>query len=248
MPFGWHSLLSAALNLKLLAPREVIAAACTAWREKRAPLAAVEGFVRQILGWREYIRGVYWLGMPAMLEANHFDHHRALPQWFWTGETEMSCLRAAISQTLRYGYAHHIQRLMITGNFALLAGLDPKAVHEWYLAVYVDAVEWAELPNTMGMALHAHGDRYTSKPYVASGAYIKRMSNYCSKCRYRPAEKTGARACPFTVLYWNFLDRHEPELAANPRTVLMTRNLRRLGAGERAAIRTEADRLLATIA
>lgn len=248
MPFGWHSLLSAALNLKLLAPREVIAAACAAWREKRAPLAAVEGFVRQILGWREYIRGVYWLGMPAMLASNHFGHHRALPLWFWTGETDMSCLRAAISQTLHHGYAHHIQRLMITGNFALLAGLDPKAVHEWYLAVYVDAVEWAELPNTMGMALHAHGDRYTSKPYVASGAYIKRMSNYCSKCRYRPAEKTGARACPFTVLYWNFLDRHEPELAANPRTALMTRNIRRMGAGERAAIRAEADRLLATIA
>ncbi len=247
MPFGWHALLSAALNLKLLDPREVIAAATTARREGRAPLASVEGFVRQILGWREYVRGVYWLGMPAMLESNHFGHDRALPAWFWTGETDMNCLRATITQTLRYGYAHHIQRLMVTGNFALLAGLDPKAVHEWYLAVYVDAVEWAELPNTMGMALHAHGDRYTSKPYVASGAYIKRMSNYCGNCRYSPAVKTGPRACPFTVLYWSFLDRHERELTANPRTALMTRNVRRLKAGERAAIRATADSLLATI-
>ncbi len=248
MPFGWHSLLSAALNLKLLNPREVIAAATTAWHEGRAPLAGVEGFVRQILGWREYIRGVYWLEMPGMLNANHFGYERALPAWFWTGDTEMNCLRESINQTLRYGYAHHIQRLMVTGNFALLAGIHPRAVHEWYLAVYVDAVEWAELPNTMGMALHAHGDRYTSKPYVASGAYIKRMSNYCSNCRYSPAEKTGESACPFTTLYWSFLDRHENELSGNPRTALMTRNVRRLSSGERTAIRETAGKILATIA
>ena len=247
MPFGWHSLLSAALNLKLLNPREVIAAATLAWQEGRAPLAGVEGFVRQILGWREFIRGVYWLEMPGMLEANYFGHKRPLPAWFWTGDTEMNCLRETLNQTLRYGYAHHIQRLMVTGNFALLAGIEPRAVHEWYLAIYVDAVEWAELPNTLGMALHAHGDRYTSKPYVASGAYIKRMSNYCSKCRYSPAIKTGERACPFTALYWSFLDRHETELAGNPRTALMTRNVRRLSASERAAIRDTAGKMLATI-
>lgn len=248
MPFGWHSLLSAALNLKLLDPREVIAAATAAWCDGRAPLAGVEGFVRQILGWREFIRGVYWLDMPGMLEANHFDHHRPLPAWYWTGDTEMNCLRETIGQTLRHGYAHHIQRLMVTGNFALLAGIAPRAVHEWYLAVYVDAVEWAELPNTAGMALYANGGRFTSKPYVASGAYIQRMSNYCSGCRYDPKIKTGPRACPYTTLYWNFLDRHEPAFKRNPRTALMARNIARLSAAERGAIRAAAGNILATIA
>jgi deoxyribodipyrimidine photolyase-related protein len=247
-PFGWHSLLSAALNLKLLDPREVIARAVSAWERGLAPLAAVEGFVRQILGWREFIRGVYWLDMPALLESNHFGHHRPLPNWFWTGDTDMHCLQQTLKQTLEHGYAHHIQRLMIAGNFALLAGLSPKAVHEWYLAVYVDAVEWAELPNTLGMALFANGGRFTSKPYVASGAYIKRMSNYCRGCRYDPKQKTGARACPYTTLYWNFLDRHEAALARNPRTGLMARNIARLTAAERAAIRATGCHQLARIA
>ncbi len=248
MPFGWHSLLSAALNLKLLDPREVIAAAVAAWRDGHAPLAGVEGFVRQILGWREFIRGVYWLDMPGMLEANHFDHRRPLPSWYWTGETEMNCLRETITQTMQHGYAHHIQRLMVTGNFALLAGITPRAVHEWYLAVYVDAVEWAELPNTAGMALYANGGRFTSKPYIASGAYIQRMSNYCDSCRYDPKIKTGPRACPYTTLYWNFLDRHEPAFTRNPRTALMARNITRLTSGERGAIRAAAGNILATIA
>ena len=247
MPFGWHSLLSAALNLKLLNPREVISAALVAWRDGHAPLASVEGFVRQILGWREFIRGVYWLDMPGMLEANHFDHHRPLPAWYWTGDTTMNCLRETIGQTLRHGYAHHIQRLMVTGNFALLAGIAPKAVHEWYLAVYVDAVEWAELPNTAGMALYANGGRFTSKPYVASGAYIKRMSNYCRDCRYDPKIRTGSRACPYTTLYWNFLDRHESVFKRNPRTALMAGNIARLTAAERGAIRAAASNILATI-
>ncbi|MBX3662675.1 MAG: cryptochrome/photolyase family protein [Burkholderiales bacterium] len=247
MPFGWHSLLSAALNLKLLNPREVIAAAVEAWQRGRAPLPAVEGFVRQVLGWREFIRGVYWLDMPRLLEANHFGHDRPLPDWYWSGETQMNCLRQAIGQTLRHGYAHHIQRLMVTGNFALLAGLQPRAVHEWYLAVYVDAVEWAELPNTAGMALYANGGRFTSKPYISSGAYIGRMSNYCRGCRYDPKLRSGPRACPFTVLYWNFLDRNEAEFAGNPRTVLMARNIARFDAAERRAIRQSADRILATI-
>jgi deoxyribodipyrimidine photolyase-related protein len=248
MPFGWHSLLSAALNLKLLDPREVIAAAVAAWRDGAAPLPGVEGFVRQILGWREFIRGVYWLDMPGMLEANHFDHQRPLPSWYWTGDTDMNCLRETITQTLRHGYAHHIQRLMVTGNFALLAGIAPRAVHEWYLAVYVDAVEWAELPNTAGMALYANGGRFTSKPYIASGAYIQRMSNYCSGCRYDPKIKTGPRACPYTTLYWNFLDRHEPAFSRNPRTALMARNITRLTTAERGAIRAAAGNILATIA
>jgi len=247
MPFGWHSLLSAALNLKLLNPREVIAAAVEAWERGRAPLPAVEGFVRQVLGWREFIRGVYWLDMPRLLEANHFGHERPLPAWYWTGETRMNCLRQSIGQTLRHGYAHHIQRLMVTGNFALLAGLQPQAVHEWYLAVYVDAVEWAELPNTAGMALYANGGRFTSKPYIASGAYVSRMSNYCRGCPYDPKLRSGPRACPYTTLYWNFLYRHEAELSRNPRTVLMARNVSRLSPAERRATRQSADRILATI-
>jgi deoxyribodipyrimidine photolyase-related protein len=247
MPFGWHSLLSTALNLKLLNPREVIAAAVAAWRKGHAPLAATEGFVRQILGWREFIRGVYWLDMPGLLEANHFGHDRALPAWYWTGDTAMTCMREAIGQTLKHGYAHHIQRLMVTGNFALLAGLSPQAVHEWYLAVYVDAVEWVELPNTHGMALYANGGRFTSKPYIASGAYINRMSNYCKGCSYDVKLKTGPRACPFNTLYWYFLDRHEKQLARNPRTVLMARNVSRLSTVERDAIRASARNILETL-
>ncbi|MBU3736357.1 MAG: cryptochrome/photolyase family protein, partial [Methylobacterium sp.] len=243
-PFLSHSLLAPALNLKLLDPREVIAAAGQAWHEHDLPLASVEGFIRQILGWREFIRGVYWLEMPALEAANHFGHRRDLPRWFWTGETGMECQRQAITQTLRYGYAHHIQRLMVTGLFGLLAEIDPKQVSDWYLAVYVDAVEWVELPNVMGMALYADGGRFTSKPYVASGAYIQRMSNYCDGCRYDPKIRTGPRACPVTTLYWHFLDRHAAELSANPRTALMAKNLQRLPPEQRAAIRQQAATLL----
>jgi deoxyribodipyrimidine photolyase-related protein len=246
-PFLWHALLAAALNLKLLDPREVIAAAEAAWRDNDLPLPSVEGFIRQILGWREFIRGVYWLDMPGLADANHFGHERALPKWYWTGDTHMRCMQQAIGQTLAYGYAHHIQRLMLTGNFALLASVAPRQVCDWYLAVYVDAVEWVELPNTAGMALFANGGRFTSKPYVASGAYVNRMSNYCSGCRYRPRERTGERACPFTVLYWRFLSQHESSLAANPRTALMVRNWRRLSAADRATARREGDRVLARL-
>jgi len=231
----------------MITSRRPNSAAVAAWRDGHAPLAGVEGFVRQILGWREFIRGVYWLDMPGMLEANHFDHQRPLPAWYWTGDTTMNCLRVTIGQTLRHGYAHHIQRLMVTGNFALLAGISPRAVHEWYLAVYVDAVEWAELPNTAGMALYANGGRFTSKPYVASGAYIQRMSNYCTDCRYDPKIRTGPHACPFTTLYWNFLDRHESLFKRNPRTALMAGNIARLTAAERGAIRAAAGNILATI-
>ncbi len=239
-PFLHHSCLSAAMNVKLINPREVIAAAVAALEQGRAPIEAVEGFVRQVLGWREFMRGIYWLDMPGMREANHFGHARKLPAWYWTGNTQMNCMRHAVGQTLKHGYAHHIQRLMVTGIFGLLAETAPKEVEDWYLAVYVDAVEWVELPNVAGMALYANAGRFTSKPYIASGQYIKRMSNYCAGCRYRPEVKTGPRACPVTTLYWYFLDQHEKLLAGNPRTSLMARNITGLSAPDRAALREQA--------
>jgi deoxyribodipyrimidine photolyase-related protein len=243
-PWLWHARLSAAMNLKLLSPREVVAAAVAAWRERGLPLQSVEGFVRQVIGWREFIRGMYWLDMPRLRNANHYGHARALPRWYWTGDTGMNCMRAAIGQTLRHGYAHHIQRLMVTGQFALLAEIAPQQVEDWYLAVYVDAVEWVELPNVAGMALYADGGRFTSKPYVASGAYIQRMSNYCDGCRYSPSARSGEAACPVTVLYWHFLDRHQAEFAANARTALMAKNLQKLAPAERTAIGERARQML----
>ncbi len=246
-PFLYHAHISAAMNVKLLNPREVIAAALAALDAGLAPIEAVEGFVRQVLGWREFIRGQYWLDMPAMREANHFEHHRPLPAWYWTGETQMNCMRQTTTQTLNHGYAHHIQRLMVTGIFGLLAETAPKQLEDWYLAVYVDAVEWVELPNVAGMALFANNGRFTSKPYIASGQYIKRMSNYCSSCRYKPDIKTGSNACPFTTLYWNFLDKHEKMLTRNTRTALMVKNVARLSVEERAAIREQAATTLANL-
>ena len=243
-PFGWHALLSSSLNLKLLDPREVIAAAVAAYENRRAPLASVEGFVRQILGWREFVRGAYWLRMPALRDANHFGHRRPLPAWFWNADTQMACLQAAIGQTLEYGYAHHIQRLMVIGNFAVLAELSPQRVEDWFLGVYVDAIEWVELPNVASMALYADGGGLTSKPYLASGAYIKRMSNYCTGCRYRPEQRTGDHACPVTTLYWRFLLQHQAALAANPRMTLIVSGLKRLDAEERDAIASAGDALL----
>jgi deoxyribodipyrimidine photolyase-related protein len=242
--FGWHSLLSSSINLKLLHPREVIAAAETAFKRENLDIASVEGFIRQVLGWREFMRGVYFLDMPSLKTANHFDHKNALPKWYWSGKTHMNCLKNCIDQTMQFGYAHHIQRLMITGMFGITAEIEPQQLCDWYLAVYVDAIEWVELPNTAGMALFANGGRFTSKPYVASGAYVKRMSNYCDGCRYKPDQKTGAKACPLTTLYWNFLDKHEETFASNPRTSLMVRNLARMTDEERDAIRTEAKRML----
>ncbi len=243
-PFGWHSLLSAALNLHLLDPREVIQAAQTAYERGHASIESTEGFIRQILGWREFIRGVYWL-YPELKTDNHFDHHRALPKWYWTGNTRMACMRDTIGQTLEHGYAHHIQRLMVTGQFALLAEIEPSAVADWYLAMYVDAVEWVELPNVAGMTLYANGGQFTSKPYIASGAYIKRQSNYCQNCSYRPDIRTGATACPVTALYWHFLERHEASLRANPRTSLMTTHVQRMSVDERQAVREHGQWVLA---
>lgn len=239
-PWLYHSMLSSAMNLKLLSPREVVEAAVAAWEDGRAPLASVEGFVRQIVGWREYVRGIYLTEMPGYTERNALGADRPLPALYWGGDTDMACLRAVVTQTLEHGYAHHIQRLMVTGLYALLFGVRPDEVHRWYLSVYVDAVEWVEAPNTIGMSQHADGGLLGSKPYAASGRYIQRMSNYCDGCRYRPGESTGERACPFTTLYWDFLMRHEQRFAAHPRAALQWRNLKRLDDDTRRAIRDQA--------
>ncbi len=239
-PWLYHSRLSAAMNLKLLDPREVISAAEKAYHAGKAPIESVEGFIRQILGWREYVRGIYWHFMPDYLEKNAMQATQELPDFYWTGETDMQCLRDAIGQTLRHGYAHHIQRLMVTGLFALLYGVHPRRVHEWYLAVYVDAIEWVELPNTLGMSQYGDGGIMASKPYVASGKYIQRMSNYCAGCRYDPAQSTGPRACPFTTLYWDYLLQHEPALRQNQRMSMQLKNLARLSPADREKIHAQA--------
>ena len=246
-PWLYHSRLSAALNLKLLTPREVCAAAERAYREGRAGIASAEGFIRQILGWREFVRGIYWREMPGYRERNALGAVRRLPAFYWTGETDLACLRETIAQTLALGYAHHIQRLMVTGLFALLWGVRPTEVHEWYLAVYVDAVEWVELPNTLGMSQYADGGLLASKPYAATGKYIARMSNYCSDCRYRPERSHGADACPFTTLYWDFLDRHRERFERHPRLALQVRNLDRLPAPDRARISERVAELRRTL-
>ena len=247
LDFGWHSLLSSSLNLKLLNPLEVVLAAEAAYKKHDLDLASVEGFIRQILGWREFMRGVYFVDMPELKTANHYGHTNPLPKWYWTGGTQMNCMKQCISQTLKNGYSHHIQRLMVTGMFGVTAQISPQAVCDWYLAVYVDAVEWVELPNVAGMALFANGGRFTSKPYVASGAYVKRMSNYCSGCKYEPETRVGANACPLTTLYWNFLDQHEATFAGNPRTALMVKNLQRMTPELRGQVRARASEMLADL-
>ena len=235
-PWLYHAHLSAALNLKLLNPREVVAAAVSAYHQGRAPLPSVEGFVRQILGWREYVRGIYWTQMPGYLERNALDAQEDLPAWYWSGATDMACLRDALAQTLTYGYANHIQRLMVTGLYALMLGVQPRQVHAWYLAVYVDAVEWVEVPNTLGMSQYADGGVMGSKPYIATGKYIQRMSPHCKGCRYDPAQRSGDAACPFTTLYWDFLLRHESALAKNPRMALQVKNVARLTDTQKQAV------------
>ena len=208
-PYLYHARLSAALNLKLLDPRRPIERAVSAYEAGRAPIASVEGFVRQVLGWREYVRGIYWREMPGYLAHNALAAEQPLPAWYWTGDTEAVCLRSTITQILEHGYAHHIQRLMVTGLYALLLGVRPQEVHRWYLAMFVDAVEWVEAPNTLGMSQFADGGLLASKPYAASGAYIQRMSNYCGQCRFDPKQAIGESACPFTTLFWDFLARHK---------------------------------------
>ncbi|HQT46911.1 MAG: cryptochrome/photolyase family protein [Acidocella sp. 20-63-7] len=243
-PFLFHSLLAPALNLGLLSPREVCGAAEAAWRSGSAPLNAVEGFVRQILGWREYVHGFYWLLMPGYEDRNALEATRKLPAFYWNGETQMRCLREVVRDTSRYAYSHHIQRLMVTGNFALLAGIAPREIERWYLAVYADALEWVEMPNTMGMAVFADGGQMASKPYAASGAYIDRMSNFCAGCRYDVKQKTGPNACPFNYLYWAFLIRQKDRLSHNPRLAMTYRTLAGWTPERQTAIVAEADGFL----
>ena len=239
-----HSRLSFALNLHLLDPRRCVGAAVAAWRAGRAPLNAVEGFVRQILGWREFVRGIYWTRMPGYAELNALGcEDRGVPSFYWDGDTDMACVRDAMRNVLANGYAHHIQRLMVLGLFAQLAGVHPKRFHDWHMAMYVDAVDWVSLPNALGMSQYGDGGVVGSKPYCASGAYIQRMSNHCRGCRYEPKASTGEAACPFTTLYWEFLDRHAARFARNPRMAQQVRNLERKSEAERASIRTEAARL-----
>ncbi len=247
---GWrlfHSLLSFALNTKMLNPREVIDAAVQAFEQGHAPLAAVEGFVRQILGWREYVRGVYWAQMPGYDGRNELDHQRDLPEWFWTGQTHMACMAHAIGQSLDQAYAHHIQRLMVIGNFALLAGLSPQAVHRWYLGIYIDAFEWVELPNTLGMSQFADGGLLATKPYTASAAYLQRMGDECRTCRYNPKERLGETACPFNALYWHFHLRHQTTLGSNPRLGFVYKQLENMSETQQQQLEQQAHQLLSNM-
>ncbi|MEM9444871.1 MAG: cryptochrome/photolyase family protein [Verrucomicrobiota bacterium] len=231
-PFLFHSLISFYINSGLLDPLYVCFRAEKAFKEKKAPLNAVEGFIRQIIGWREYIRGIYWYYMPGYTEKNALKASESLPDFYWTAETKMRCMHEVIRITKEEAYSHHIQRLMVTGNFALLAGINPQEVHQWYLAVYADAYEWVEAPNTIGMALYADGGIVGTKPYIASGAYINRMSNFCPECHYNVKARTGKDACPFNTLYWQFLLRHKEKLKNNRRMTLAYKNLSRLSKDE----------------
>jgi deoxyribodipyrimidine photolyase-related protein len=226
-PFLFHSRLSFSLNTKMISPLEVVRKVETYWEshQDEVSISQVEGFVRQIIGWREYMRGIYWAKMPEFAELNFFGHERPLPSWYWTGKTKMNCLSKSISQSLEHAYAHHIQRLMVTGNFALLAGIDPGALDEWYLGIYIDAIEWVEITNTRGMSQFADGGIVGTKPYVSSANYIQKMSNYCGQCAYDPKKKTGHGACPFNSLYWNFYEVNRSKLEKNPRIGMAYRTL-----------------------
>jgi deoxyribodipyrimidine photolyase-related protein len=243
-PWMYHAHIGFYLNIGLLEPRECIDLAVQAWEGGTAPLNAVEGFVRQILGWREFIRGIYWLSMPEYATKNYFGAKRPLPSFFWTADTELNCLKHSIRNTQQNAYAHHIQRLMVLGNFLLLIGVAPEAVSEWYLLVYADAFEWVELPNVYGMALFADGGLLASKPYISGGAYINKMSNYCKNCRYKVKEKTGPNACPFNYLYWNFLIEHRKKLSKNPRMAMMYRTLDKMAAPQQKTLRSDAKEFI----
>ena len=246
-PWVYHSHIGFYLNAGLLLPAEAIAAAEAAYHSGHAPLNSVEGFIRQILGWREFVRGIYWLKMPGYADLNFFEADRDLPEFFWTGNTKMLCMAQAVDATRKYAYAHHIQRLMVLGNFALLAGLAPAQVNAWFLIVYADAYEWVELPNVSGMVLFADGGYLASKPYAAGGAYINRMSDYCRDCHYKVSQKNGAAACPFNYLYWDFLIRNRAKLKDNARLGMMYRSLDRMDETKIAAIRHDADQFLANL-
>lgn len=247
-PFLFHAVVSTYLNAGLLDPLAMCRAVEAEWRAGRAALNSAEGFIRQIIGWREFVRGIYWWRMPGYDRVNALDAHRPLPEFYWSGKTDLACLRACITQTRDEAYAHHIQRLMVTGNFALLAGIDPHALHEWYLAVYADAYEWVELPNTVGMSQFADGGLLASKPYAASGAYIDRMSDYCRTCTYDVKAKAGPRACPFNLLYWHFVARHRERLARNPRMAQAVRTWERFAPDRQDQLRRDSERFLAGLA
>lgn len=243
----YHSWLSPALNIGLLTPIEVAQAAADAYATGAVPLNAAEGFIRQVIGWREYVRGYYWLEMPEVAGANALDATAPLPEFYWTGDTDMHCLAEAVRSTRDHGYAHHIQRLMVLGNFAMLAGVRPQAVADWFLVVYADAYDWVELPNVIGMSQHADGGRLATKPYAGGGAYIDRMSDYCGRCRYSVKQKTGPDACPFNALYWDFLARHERRFRRNRRMATMYANWDRMTPAARDAYRASAAAFLATL-
>jgi len=243
-PHLFHSVLSPLINIGLLRPKECVDRAIAAYRKKRAPLASVEGFVRQIIGWREFIHGVYWLDMPEYAGKNALEANCPLPDWIRSGETPMNCLKSCIQQARETGYNHHIQRLMVLGNFFLLGGYEPREVVRWYMEMYVDAYDWVMQPNVVGMILYADGGRFATKPYAAGSGYIHRMSNYCQGCSFDPKIKTGPKACPFNYLYWNFFDRHEKRFEKNPRVSMAVRTLQKKSAAERKAIRADAARFL----
>ena len=242
--FMFHALISPYLNAGLLTAREVCEAVEARFKAGDAPINATEGFIRQIIGWREYVRGIYWLKMPGYEQSNYFGNERALPSFYWTGETDMQCLKSTIGQTLDHAYAHHIQRLMVTGNFALLIGADPHEVHEWYLAVYLDAFEWVELPNVVGMSQYGDGGLLGSKPYASSGSYINRMSNYCEHCPYDVKKRVGEKACPYNALYWHFFARNEDKLRGNNRLNMVYRNLDKMDADTRRGLMEQAEGFL----
>jgi deoxyribodipyrimidine photolyase-related protein len=244
-PFLYHAVIAPYLNCGLLDPLRICQQVEAAYHAGKIPLNAAEGFIRQVIGWREYVRGIYWLKMPGYDCSNFFGHSRPLPDFYWTAETGMACIRAAVSQTKQHAYAHHIQRLMVTGNFAMLAGIDPYPLHQWYLSVYADAYEWVELPNSIGMSQFADGGLLASKPYAASGAYINRMSNYCGSCRYDVKQRTGDDACPFNALYWHFIARHRDKIGKNPRMAQMVRTYDQFAADEQQRITNSATTFLA---
>jgi len=245
--FLFHAVVGLYINAGLLDPLEVCQKAEAAYRDGHAPLNAVEGFIRQIIGWREYVRGIYFREGPDYTSRNALGHERKLPEVYWGAETKMNCMAKAVQQTKEEAYAHHIQRLMVTGNFALLSGLDPAAVHEWYLAVYADAYEWVEAPNVIGMSQFADDGIIASKPYISSGNYIHKMSDHCRACAYRVQDKVGDKACPFNLLYWHFLDRHKERFRNNPRMGNMYRVWDRMDDTRKETVLQEAELFLAKL-
>lgn len=246
-PWMYHSHISAYLNCGLLLPLECVQAAEIAYHQEKVPLNAVEGFIRQLIGWREYVRGIYWLKMPDYADYNFFEANRQLPDFYWTAKTKMNCLKQCVLETKQNAYAHHIQRLMVLGNFALLAGIDPKEVNEWFLIVYADAYEWVELPNVSGMSLFADGGYMASKPYAAGGSYLNKMSDYCKSCSYKVTKKNGVNACPFNYLYWDFLNRNRKKLEGNHRVGMMYKTFDRMGEEKQKAILDDSKRFLRNI-